>query len=505
MPRLKVVLAAADIERISKLVQSRSGIDLQPNRPGYLEIRISERMEALGITEVAEYMERLTLDRGEFNRFIEALVIQETFFFRHSGHFRMLREKVLPAALAEDRVPANRRLRVWSAGCANGPEPYSIAIELLDAIPAARPWPIEVLATDISAKSLEEARAGRFGERMLKHVPAEYLARYFDHASGAPVVSDRVKALVKFQQHNLMQGGYPAEVDAVFCRNVLIYFDEKDREKIVTGFHLSLRRNGFLFLGYSETLRDFPHLFETVEHDGTFAYRKLERRLPIGEPRLKRTTVVLDLLRKSLEAQGAGANAAADSGATGTRSRFGGAAAPTASATAPPAAAGTAAAISSSGQTARRHDDIHVVALQGELDAEAANAGDNPMRTVFQRALQEGPHRILINLDGVTFLDAAGTDLLLRAVNLVKDHGGRVRFVVANPSVRRWLEKPQYSELFEICRSEPEARAAFLRDAPIPVPGAASAPPAPAPAPAPGAAAAEPGDSSSRRDPASPR
>ncbi|MBI3271390.1 MAG: STAS domain-containing protein [Planctomycetes bacterium] len=521
MSRPKVSLTPPEFERISRLVHSRSGLELPANRQNFVEMRLAERFEELGLTNVGEYIERLILGAGagaEFLRFIESLVVQETFFFRHGGHFRLLRERVVPEALREGRGPSGCKFRIWSAGCANGAEPYSLALDLCEALPPGCGWTFEVLATDISSKSLDEARVGRFSERMLKHVPPGYLSKYFVEVDGVPIVSDAVKALVKFQQHNLMEGGYPGELDAIFCRNVLIYFDAKDREKIVNGFHAALRRPGYLFLGHSETLRDFPNLFETIWHDGSFAYRWLERRGGPGAVRGKRTTLVLDLLRKSVEGMGGAAAgpptpvpAPASVSAAVPAPVSGVAVAPVTSASGPGLAAAGVASVRASGSTrravaaptpapttaavrlqegasagapsptpgaaapraqpppstaepARRRDDIHVVSLEGVFDAEASANAESPLTVGLLRVIQEGPRQVIVNLDGVTYLDAGGTALIHRVVTEAEAVGGRVRLVSANPSVRRWLEKPQYAGIFVVCRTETEARATLVRE-----------------------------------------
>ena len=191
--------------------------------------------------------------------------------------------RVLPWALEARRRQESNRLRFWSAGCSSGEEPYSMAMCVLDAVSAAsgpRGWDVRIFATDINRDVLKAAAENAYCDWALRHMPADKKGRYMVPLEGGRHrVSEQVAAAVAFEQKNLLESGPagdPRDLDAIFCRNVLIYFDDEDVAKVVQRFYDSLRPGGWLFLGHSESLHHITGAFEVVLEPGVVVYRKGE-------------------------------------------------------------------------------------------------------------------------------------------------------------------------------------------------------------------------------------
>ncbi len=271
---------------VAERIRAYAGLD----PPGWLlEARLDERAKELGLDEAA-YLSRAAGDDAAAGRELEALSellrVGETRFFRHRAHVAALEGRVLPERARAAQL-AGRKLRAWSAGCASGEEAWTLAM-LLDA--AAPPCGFEVLATDLSDDALDEARAGRYSEARVGDVPAELRARYFstDGDRKLQCVTDGLRAHVTFQKHNLLQPRYPAGFDLILCRNVLIYFDALRRADVIERLAQSLHDGGYLFVGYSESLRDQAHFEQLRDEDGVIYRRRsveaMRRREPPAPP-----------------------------------------------------------------------------------------------------------------------------------------------------------------------------------------------------------------------------
>jgi chemotaxis protein methyltransferase CheR len=202
---------------------------------------------------------------------IDCITTNETHFFREPRHFDFLSQQVFPR-WHEEAVIGQRttHLRIWSAGCSSGEEPYSLAMLLLKHFPQEKGWNLEVLATDISTRVLEKAREGVYSIDKVKEIPPEYLRAYMlkgrgDH-KGAIKVSPELHRVVRFARVNLHADSYPVQgsFDLIFCRNVLIYFDQKSKEKVINGILKHLSPSGLLFVGHSEHLGGISPNLKTV-------------------------------------------------------------------------------------------------------------------------------------------------------------------------------------------------------------------------------------------------
>jgi chemotaxis protein methyltransferase CheR len=271
-------LTLEEFRRFRDLLHHQSGIYLEESKVDSLRISLVTRATRLGYTTLADYYAALERDEHEFNELLNLVTINETSFFRFPQQFDALRDRVLPEIMASK--PSNsRNLRIWSAGCSTGEEPYSISMTLLDMSLDGLGWKPQVLGTDVSTKALAHAKAAVYGKRSMMNVPEDVVAR---HYSPVPVggyrVADRVRSLVDFGYHNLIREPYPLSLmgnwDVIFCRNVTIYFRLESTRRVVSNFFESLNPGGYLFIGHSETLTSISDDFEPLEIGGVFLYRK---------------------------------------------------------------------------------------------------------------------------------------------------------------------------------------------------------------------------------------
>ncbi|RMF19470.1 MAG: protein-glutamate O-methyltransferase CheR [Gammaproteobacteria bacterium] len=262
----------ADFERLRQLSYSHSGIVVPDSKFQMFYTRLVKRLRALGLSSFGEYVEYLETHReAEFSHFINALTTNLTSFFREPHHFDFLRDTVIPQAL-ENRVP---RLRVWSAGCSTGEEPWSIAMTLAEhALPKGLRF--EVLATDIDSNVLAQARAGIYPLNRLEGLDLETRRRWFQKGRGANADKARIKPelrqFVGFRQLNLIQPFRHTEpLDVIFCRNVVIYFDRPTKETLISRYADSLKPDGYLIMGHSESLHGISTRFRLI---GRTVYQK---------------------------------------------------------------------------------------------------------------------------------------------------------------------------------------------------------------------------------------
>lgn len=241
-----------------------TGAGLEPP-PWVLEARVVERMRKLDLVDAATYAERLA-NRVELACLVELLRVGETSFFRHQNQLRALEDIVVP-----DLQKTTGAVRVWSAGCATGEEPYTLAMLLSRALPGGRK--LSILASDISEDCVKRARAAIYSSSASQTVPALHRGSFERLDATRTQVCKRIRDLVEFEERNLSLGSYPAGFDVIFCRNVLIYFAPDARRTALKRLVLSLRPGGYLFLGYSESLREVEGLEPVTANDAT-VYRR---------------------------------------------------------------------------------------------------------------------------------------------------------------------------------------------------------------------------------------
>ena len=246
-----------DFEALRRLVRELTGIALTEQKRELVYGRLSRRLRALKLDSFAEYRQLLATDESELEQLCNAITTNLTAFFREQHHFTHLRDHIL-RPLAADRT-ATRRLRIWSAGCSTGEEPYSIAMSVLEALPDLAGWDIRILATDLDSDVLERARRGVYPPERVTGLDPMRLARFFsvhsERGTQSYEVVPELRSLISFKQLNLVHRlPMKGPLDIVFCRNTIIYFD-KDTQRDLFARMAQLQRPGdWLFLGHSENL-----------------------------------------------------------------------------------------------------------------------------------------------------------------------------------------------------------------------------------------------------------
>ncbi len=267
-------LSESELDHIRGLIEQRSAIFLDSSRERFFSTRVREYLEEKGLPGGAELLNRIRASSVEYEAFLETLLTQETSFFRYPAVFEALESRILPEVQERKFWQSPRTLRIWSAGCSTGEEPYSIAITLCDALKFAEAWEIEILATDISRRALRHAERGAYAKRSLETLPTARLDNYFTPAKHGYQVRPRIRRMISFVQMNLVESVYVGKIDCIFCMNVLMYFSEQRRLSILRRFYDALEPGGYFLLGHSETLSHSPVQFEPVLIGGYRLYRK---------------------------------------------------------------------------------------------------------------------------------------------------------------------------------------------------------------------------------------
>ncbi len=266
------ILADADFELYRKLIYDESGIHFSATNRSILESRLRERLRDKKLDSLRGYYELLLKDKEELKVLLDSVTTNLTRFFRNQAHFDALERYVIPE-LAKIRGPsADRKLRFWSAGCSTGEEPYTVAMLFAETLPAG--WTPEIVASDISLKSLMVAKEGFYADSRIQGIPDDYLARHFEKVPGGYQIKDQVKRTVRFDYHNLKNDSGLRNVDVVMCRNVLIYFDEAAQKATIERFWDAMAPQSFLFIGHSESLFGMNTRFEFVKTEWACFYRK---------------------------------------------------------------------------------------------------------------------------------------------------------------------------------------------------------------------------------------
>jgi chemotaxis protein methyltransferase CheR len=274
-PNVEFGFAEGDFQFIAQTLHGEAGIHLPASKASLVYSRLTKRLRALGLESFRDYCALVGSPAGAEERaqMIAALTTNVTRFFREPHHFEHLKERLL-APLAEE-IRKGRRVRIWSAGCSSGQEPYSIALSVLAVMPDIRSFDLRILATDINRHVLETARHGSYHAEETASVPLELRRAWMEPEEGGSLRLDAAaRGLVSFRPLNLI-GAWPMNgpFDAVFCRNVVIYFDERTQMRLMNRIAALLRPGGFLYLGHSErVVGPAEALFRP---DGTTTYQRI--------------------------------------------------------------------------------------------------------------------------------------------------------------------------------------------------------------------------------------
>jgi chemotaxis protein methyltransferase CheR len=273
-------LKPKEYEVIRVLVKEQTGINLGLRKKDLVVSRLSKRLRTLGLSDFKQYVAYLSGPEGpdELVQMINRITTNKTDFFRERHHFDFLGDKLFPELVEMGCDKDKRRVRAWSAGCSSGEEPYSICITAAEFFQDKPGWDFKLLATDLDTSMLQKASARIYEEQILDPVPRNLRMKYFKRIKqGSKVLYEAVELLrnmITFRKFNLMHPTYPLKnpLDFIFCRNVLIYFDQQDKIDIMTKFHSVLKPGGYMFVGHSESLMMVKHLFKSV---GPTVYRRI--------------------------------------------------------------------------------------------------------------------------------------------------------------------------------------------------------------------------------------
>ena len=278
-----------ELSEIRMLIEERTGIRFDESRERFFSTRVREHLHAKSFPHGSELVRAIRKSNVEYEGLLERLLTQETSFFRYPAVFDAFEKRVLPELHAKKFWKNPRTLRVWSAGCSTGEEPYSIAITILDTLSLPDAWNVEILATDVGRHALKHAERGVYVGRSISSVKASQLAAHFTTAREGHQVKPRVRKLVSFAQMNLASPVYLGRMDLIFCMNVLIYFSEERRAALVQRFYESLEPGGYLFLGHSESISKMTVKFQAIVLGDCILYRK-----PLAEETQKQELVAED-------------------------------------------------------------------------------------------------------------------------------------------------------------------------------------------------------------------
>jgi len=274
-------LSPEDFSLFQKLLIETSGLRFDDGTNQSLHQALWQRLQHRGYDSYREYYNLLKFHpegRLEIRELFDLVTIGETYFFRNKAQFDVLMRFVLPEIIQRKVDSGDKCIRAWSAGCSRGDEAYSIAIAMMEVFPSFEDWRVSILGTDISRKSLACSEEAAYGEKDIGHLPKEYLDKYFKTLGLTYHLRDDVKSLVEFEYHNLARDPFLHEkmqnVDIIFCRNVIIYFDLETTQRVIENFYNCLAQDGYLFLGHTETLWQITNRFERVEFPQTFIYKR---------------------------------------------------------------------------------------------------------------------------------------------------------------------------------------------------------------------------------------
>jgi chemotaxis protein methyltransferase CheR len=267
-------LSEHELSEIRMLIEERTGIHFDVSRERFFSTRVREHLRQRGHTHGTELLRAARKSNVEYEALLEKLLTQETSFFRYPAVFEAFERHVLPELHVKKFWRSPRTLRIWSAGCSTGEEPYSIAITVLDTLSFADAWEVEILATDVGRHALKTAERGAYSGRSIASVSEKQLAAHFTPIHGGHQIRSRVRKIVSFAQMNLASPVYVGRMDLIFCMNVLIYFSEERRRALVQRFYDALEPGGYLFLGHSESISKMPVKFQAIVLGDCIMYRK---------------------------------------------------------------------------------------------------------------------------------------------------------------------------------------------------------------------------------------
>ena len=265
-------MSAADFEKYRSIIYDESGIHFTATNRSILESRLKDQLREKNLKTVTEYYSLITSDKDEFKKFLDSITTNLTRFFRNQAHFDALEKYVIPELIKIKKPAGNYTIKIWSAGCSTGEEPYTIAMLINEILPS--PFKFEIVASDLSLKCLMSAKEGFYADNRMAGVPDDYLKKYFEKVDGGYKVIPEIMSKIRFDYHNLKNDSGLKNMDIVFCRNVIIYFDEAAQVDVITRFWNSMAAKSYLFIGHSESLFGMNTKFEFIKTQWATLYGK---------------------------------------------------------------------------------------------------------------------------------------------------------------------------------------------------------------------------------------
>lgn len=238
---------ADEYELFLDKLNKRKGLDLHGYKRPQMERRINSLMRSLKCSSYDEYLDLMAKDSQHWRKFVDTLTINVSEFYRNPPQWEVLQNKVVPILL--ENSPTN--LKIWSAGCSTGEEPYTVAMIFAMNFPHIN---VTILATDIDDEVMAKARNGIYSEKAVANLPKIYLTKYFRQDGTNFIINEEIKRKVRFQKHNLLKDGFDKHFDLILCRNVVIYFTEESKAELYKKFHWALKPKGILFTGSTEQI-----------------------------------------------------------------------------------------------------------------------------------------------------------------------------------------------------------------------------------------------------------
>ena len=270
-----------EFSQLRDFIYEQSGIFIAENRKYLIENRLSNRIKTLNLKSFNEYYYYLRFDSArsaEMTKLFEVITTNETSFYRNPPQLKVFQDEILPEALATLRKQGTKRLRIWSAGCSTGEEPYTLAIILNEVLKSELiTWDIKITANDLSEAVLAAARKGLYNEYALRTTPKEIVDKYFIKKDQVFEIDPKLKRLVSFAPINLSDRAMLKRNERsqiIFCRNVIIYFDDEMKRQVIESFYDNLLPGGDMLIGHSESLHNISRTFKPEHHAGTIVYRK---------------------------------------------------------------------------------------------------------------------------------------------------------------------------------------------------------------------------------------
>lgn len=265
------------------MIYNRSGMHFSDHKKYILENRLSRHIEDSGFESYDKYIEFLKHDAGrekEFTYLFNIITTNETFFFRDTAQLQAFESVVLPDIVQKLKARGSKKMRIWSAACSTGEEPYTLSIMVSDKLsePEYKDWDIEIHGSDISEAVLSAARRGEYNDYSVRNVTPQHMSKYFtQNGNGKFAIKPEIKKAVRFSNINLSDDAALRMfrgMDIIFCRNVLIYFDEASKKKVISSLYNSLLSGGYLFIGHSESLFNISRAFKIVNVNNVLIYQK---------------------------------------------------------------------------------------------------------------------------------------------------------------------------------------------------------------------------------------